>query len=292
MVKSLKELLIGAGIAAPSASTLVESRMNTVPFFPSPPSPPELTHLTATDLEPTTLPTVAARPTHNSNTSRLEPPSNPRTPSPPPVTTKMKKGYALAKSSLKNLIHTIRAVTHNTEKKPPTPLLLQHFKQGFDIVFLQELRKKPLLPHIYNQKGHRAVIFSNLSPHHEHGSGLAFSPLLSQFVTPCDNPDKDGLITAALLTLPGAPPLLVASVYAPAGEVWRRKVETSLRRLLKQFPSFLLAGDFTKRLTEIFSDTLLTLGGPKEGPYQDRPLLYPFHHFLSLLWSCFSPGSA
>ena len=30
----------------------------------------------------------------------------------------------------------------------------------------------------------------------------------------------------------------------------------------------------------------------KEGPYQDRPLLYPFEHFLSLLWSCFSPGSA
>ena len=30
----------------------------------------------------------------------------------------------------------------------------------------------------------------------------------------------------------------------------------------------------------------------KEGPYQDRPLLYPFHHFLSLPWSCFSPGSA
>ena len=151
--------------------------MNTVPFFSSPPSPPDLTHLTATDLEPTTLPTVAARPTDNSNTSRLEPPSNPRTPSPPPVTTKMKKGYAPAKSSPKNLIHTIRAVTHNTEKKPPTPLLLQHFKQGFDIVFLQELRKKSLLPHIYNQKGHRAVIFSNLSPHNEHGSGLAFSPM-------------------------------------------------------------------------------------------------------------------
>ena len=88
------------------------------------------------------------------------------------------------------------------------------------------------------------MIFSNVSPHHEHGSGLAFSPLLSQFVTPCDNPDKDGLITAALLTLPGAPPLLVASVYAPAGEVWRRKVETSLHPLLKQIPSFLLGGDF------------------------------------------------
>ena len=30
----------------------------------------------------------------------------------------------------------------------------------------------------------------------------------------------------------------------------------------------------------------------KECSYQDRPLLYPFHHPLSLLWSCFSPGSA
>ena len=88
------------------------------------------------------------------------------------------------------------------------------------------------------------MIFSNLSPHHEHGSGLAFSPLLSQFVTPCDNPDKDGLITAALLTLPGTPPLLVASVYVPAGEVWRRKAKTNSRPLLKQFPSFLLGGDF------------------------------------------------
>ena len=104
--------------------------------------------------------------------------------------------------------------------------------------------RKSLPPHIYNQKGHRAVIFSNLSPHHEDGSGLAFTPLLSQFVTPCDNPNIDGLITAALLTLPGAPPLLVASVHAPAGEVWRRKVETSLRPLLKQFSSFLLGGDF------------------------------------------------
>ena len=156
----------------------------------------------------------------------------------------MKKGYAPAKPSPKSLIHTIRAVTHNTEKKPPTPLLLQHFKQGYDIVFLQELRKKLLLPHIYNQKGHRAVAFSNLSPHHEHESCLAFSPLLSRFVNSCDNPDKDGLITAALLTLPGSLPLLVASVYAPAGEVWRRKVVASLRPLLKQFPSFLLGGDF------------------------------------------------
>ena len=244
MVKSLKDVLIGAGIAAPSASTLVESHMNTGPFFPSPPSPPDPTNLTAADLEPTILLTVAARPTHNSNTSRLEPPSNPRTPSPPPVTIKMIKGYAPAKSSPKNLINTVRAVTHNTEKKPPTPLLLQHFKQAFDPVFLQELRTKPLLPNIYNQKGHRAVIFSNLFPRHEHGSGLAFSPLLSQFVAPCDNPDKAGLITGALLTLPGAPPLLVACVYAPAGKVWRRKMETSLGPLLKQFPSFLWGGDF------------------------------------------------
>ena len=33
-------------------------------------------------------------------------------------------------------------------------------------------------------------------------------------------------------------------------------------------------------------------GPSKEGPYQDRPLLYPFHHNPSLLGSCSSPGSA
>ena len=241
MVKSLKGVLIGADIAAPSASTLVESHMNTVPFFPSPPSPPDPRHLMAINLEPNTSPIVSVRPTHNSNVSQMEPPSNPRTPSPPPVTSKLKEGYAPAKPSPKSLIHTICAATHNKDKKPSTPLLLQHFKQGFDIVFLQELRKKPLLPHIYNQKGHRAVFFSNISPHHEHGSGLAISPLLSQFVTPCDNPDEDGLITAALLALPGSQALLVASVYAPVGELWRRKVETSLLPLLKQFPNFLLS---------------------------------------------------
>ena len=82
MVKSLKDVLIGAGMAAPSALTFVESHMNTVPFFPSPPSPSDLTHLTVTDLEPTTLPLVVTRLTHNSNTSGLEPPSNQRTPPP------------------------------------------------------------------------------------------------------------------------------------------------------------------------------------------------------------------
>ena len=39
-------------------------------------------------------------------------------------------------------------------------------------------------------------------------------------------------------------------------------------------------------------DRLETPDPPKECLYQDRPLPYPFHRFLSLLWSCFSPGSA
>ena len=38
----------------------------------------------------------------------------------------------------------------------------------------------------------------------------------------CDNPDKDGLITAGLLTLPGSPPLLVASVWRG----WRKTHHT------------------------------------------------------------------
>ena len=90
------------------------------------------------------------------------------------------------------------------------------------------------------------MVLSNVSPHHEHGSSLVFSPLLSQFVTPCGNPDKDGLVTAALLTLSGAQPLLVASIYAPAGRTWRHEVETAIRPLLQKYPNFLLGGDFNR----------------------------------------------
>ena len=71
-----------------------------------------------------------------------------------------------------------------------------------------------------------------------------FSPLLSQFVTPCVSPGKDRLVTATLLNLPGAQLLLVASIYAPAGETWRRKVETAIGQLLQKYPNFLLGGDF------------------------------------------------
>ena len=49
------------------------------------------------------------------------------------------------------------------------------------------------------------------------------------------------------------------------------------------------AGEGSLWLAEACKTFLLP---PKADPYQDRPLLYPFHHFLSLLWSCFSPGSA
>ena len=112
-------------------------------------------------------------------------------------------------------------------------------------MFLQELRKKPLLPHVYNWQGHQAVVLSNVSPHHEHGTGLVVSPLPNQFVIPCVNPNKERLATAALLTLPGAQPLLVASIYAPGGETWRSKVETAHRLLLQKYPNLLFGGDFT-----------------------------------------------
>ena len=88
------------------------------------------------------------------------------------------------------------------------------------------------------------MVLSNVSPHHEHGSSLVFSPLLSQFVIPWVVPDKDGLVTAALLTLPGAQPLLVASINAPAGETWTRKAQAAIRPLLQKYPNVLPGADF------------------------------------------------
>ena len=55
----------------------------------------------------------------------------------------------------------------------------------------------------------------------------------------------------------------------------------------------LAAGTDCDQTKEAMVDEILSSPFPtNEGPYQGRPLLYPFHHFLSLLWSCFSPRSA
>ena len=50
-------------------------------------------------------------------------------------------------------------------------------------------------------------------------------------------------MAAAVLTLPGAPPTLLVSVYAPNADVHRSKIESILRPLMHQHPNHVLGGD-------------------------------------------------
>ena len=51
------------------------------------------------------------------------------------------------------------------------------------------------------------------------------------------------MLAAAVLTLPGAPPTLLVSVYAPSTDVHRSKIENILRPLMHQYPNHVLGGD-------------------------------------------------
>ena len=107
--------------------------------------------------------------------------------------------------------------------------ILRHLKNNFDILFLQEINHAPILPHVHAYgSGTNATIVSDISQDKhsrgEHRSVLVCLPRLSRFVTPLPRSDTEGLLAAAVLTLPGAPPTLLASVYAPSADVHRSKI--------------------------------------------------------------------
>ena len=136
-------------------------------------------------------------------------------------------------------------------KKPiVSSQILRQLKNDFDILFLQEINHSPILPHVYAYgSGTKATIVSNISPDKnsrgEHGSVLVCSPRLSRcsFITPVPRLDAVGLLAAAILTLPGAPPTLLVSVYAPSTDAHHSKIENILRPLMHQYPSHVMGGD-------------------------------------------------
>ena len=126
--------------------------------------------------------------------------------------------------------------------------VLQHLKNDFDILFLQEINHALILPDVYAYgSGTKATIVSNISQDKhsrgEHRSVLVCSLRLARFVTPLPRLDTEGLLVAAILTVPGAPPTSLVSVYAPSADVHRSKIENILRPLMHQYPNHVLGGD-------------------------------------------------
>ena len=123
--------------------------------------------------------------------------------------------------------------------------ILRHLKNDFNILFLDEINHAPILTHVYAYgSGTKATIGSNIShdkhSRGEHGSVLVCSPRLARFVTPLSQFDTERLLAAAVLTLLGAPPTLLVSVYAPSADVHRSKIQNILRPLMHQYPNHIM----------------------------------------------------
>ena len=162
---------------------------------------------------------------------------------------RLRKGYQRPHRPPIPLPSELRFLSHNLQKKPiVSSLILEHLKNDFDILFLQEINHTPILPHVYAYgSGTTATIVSNISEDKnsrgKHGSVLVCSPRLSRFITARPRLDTDRLLAAAIITLPGALPTLLVSVYGPSTDVHRSKIENMLRLLMHQYPNNVLGGD-------------------------------------------------
>ena len=173
----------------------------------------------------------------------------------PHMAFKVRRGYQKPNKALVPLPTMLSFISHNIAKQPPTSHILRRLKQGYDVIFFVEVLKKPLVPHSFASGNDRAVIVSNVSSKREQETCLALSPRRRPFVEPIARLDKEGLIAAALLHLPGAPPILVAIVYSPYKasrldmQRLRSTVGQSLQPLLVKYPYHVLGGDFNTMVT-------------------------------------------
>ena len=192
----------------------------------------------------------------------------PSVPDPPRLAPRQSKGYQKPLKAVTPLPISIKFLTHNIAKHPPTSHILRRLRQGYHVLFLQELNKKPLVPHSFSMGANRAIIIANVPKRHEHGACLVFSPRLRPFLEPLPHPDKERLIAAALLHLPGAQPVLIASVYAPYNssraqtDRLRTAVQQTLQPLLIKYPAQILEEDFNTKITPSLDGHNMCSGTP------------------------------
>ena len=86
-------------------------------------------------------------------------------PEPPPVTNwRQSQGYVRPAAKLNNPPPpTLKILSHNLEKKPPTPFIFHHPQKGYHILLLQELNEEPSVPHIFSHGGKKCKIFTNIN---------------------------------------------------------------------------------------------------------------------------------
>ena len=181
---------------------------------------------------------------------------SPPLPAFPAAGPKFQRGYTKATKAPVPFPAALAFLTHNLAKQAPTGQILWCLQQGYDILFFQDVIKKPLVPHQFSLGCQRAVVIANVSKKHEHGACLVLSPKLQPFTEPPPPTlTNKALNAAALLHLPGARLTLLASVYAPYKSArahtarFRHMIQQTLLPLLLKYLSQPLAGDFNTLIT-------------------------------------------
>ena len=219
----LSELLQRLGVPQPSAH-----RLST----PSPPSSEPLRpRPTPKNPRPSSLPDLAC--------FGLEP---------PPVTNwRQSKGYVRPAAKLNNPPPpTLKMLSHNLEKKPPTPFIFHNLQKGYHVLLLQELNEEPSLPHVFSHRGGKMQNFhQHQQTREKNGTAIVVSSALRPYTKFVPHSDNDGLMCSVEITLPGGPPTLLTSLYSPPPAITRCPlIEINLSRLLFQYPYHVVGGDF------------------------------------------------
>ena len=167
---------------------------------------------------------------------------------PPPVTNwRQSKGYVRPATKLNNhLPPTIKVLSHNLKKKPPTPFIFHHLQKGYHILLLQELNEEPSLPHIFSHGDGKGNIFTNINKREKkNGTAIVISSALRPYAKFIPNSDEDGLMCSVEITLPGGPRTLFTSLYSPPPAITGRPlIEINLSRLLSRYSDQVVGGDF------------------------------------------------
>ena len=116
----------------------------------------------------------------------------PSVPNAPQLVPQQWKGYQKPLKAVTPLPTSINFLTHNIATQPPTSHILRRLDQGYDVVFLQELNKNPLLPHSFSMGANSRSELRMFPKAMNTGLGCFFHPGYAHSLSHCPSPTKKG----------------------------------------------------------------------------------------------------
>ena len=163
----------------------------------------------------------------------------------------------------------LRLVSHNLQKRYNfATQTVFHLHNQVDIVAFQESTHTITAPLGFET----AKIFQNISRTTRRGTSLISSPRIAPLASELIK-DPRGLITSALLRLPGSNPILILSIYTPRhDDKAGTYIVQLISPLLSKFPQHILLGDFNALVNHTLDSDGVT--SPNSWPWLNTMLCF------------------